>query len=97
MRCFIDDDIVHVSGSVRAVDVTKCAKVTSASLHAQTTLGFVKDVQAGTCQMRHLTAKGPGDCELIPLTLYNLKGSGLRAICILAHASRCSGGVGFDV
>ena len=52
------------------------------SLHAQSTLGFIKDVQAGTCEMRHVTGRGPKDFEKIPIKLYNLKGSGLRAICI---------------
>ena len=32
--------------------------------------------------MRHATDKGPHDYESIPVKLYNLKGSGLRAICI---------------
>ena len=52
------------------------------SLHAQSTLGFVKDVQAGTCMMRYLTGEKPSDFEMVEVTLYNLKGSGLRAICI---------------
>ena len=31
------------------------------SLHAQSTLGFIKDVQAGTCYMKHMTGSGPED------------------------------------
>ena len=52
------------------------------SLHAQGTLGLVKDVQSGTCQMKHRTGTGEKDYELVTIKLYNIKGSGLRAICI---------------
>ena len=51
-------------------------------MHAQSTLGFIKDVQAGTCFMRHETTSKKDDFELVELQFYNLKGSGLRAICI---------------
>ena len=52
------------------------------SLNAQSIPGFVNEVQADTREMRRLTGRGPADFERIPIKLCNLKGSGLRAMCI---------------
>ena len=43
------------------------------SLPAQSTLGIVKDVEAGLCYFKHEKDTAP---------LYAVKGSGLRALCI---------------
>ena len=50
-------------GSVSAQGVLRSHEMTGEtplliSLHAQTTLGFIKDVAAGTCEMKRVT--GPG-------------------------------------
>ena len=42
------------------------------SLHAQSTLGFQKDVEQGTCTMKRRTGDGPEDYERMEITLYNL-------------------------
>ncbi len=42
------------------------------SLHAQATLGFVKDAAVGTCYLKHYD----DSCQM-----YEVRGSGLRAIC----------------
>ena len=75
------DGSVSAQGSIRSHEMEGDTPLLI-SLHAQSTLGFIKDVSAGTCEMRHVTGRGPDDFERIPIKLYNLKGSGLRAICI---------------
>ena len=60
------------------------------SLHAQSSLGFVKDTQRGTCYIRHVWGPCPGGTELVEITLYNLRGNGLRTICISTFPSGAS-------
>ena len=76
-----EDGSVSAQGTIRSNEMSGETPLLI-SLHAQSTLGFIKDVQAGTCELRHKTGKGTDEYEKIPIRLYNLKGSGLRAICI---------------
>ena len=52
------------------------------SLHESSILGSIKDVYEGTCYMKRRTGDKPDGYEGVEIALYNLKGSGHRAICI---------------
>ena len=63
----------HAEGTVMSNELAKDDHFMLLSLQAQATLGLVKDVADGTCFMKSYNSSIP---------LYEVKGSGLRAICI---------------
>ena len=80
-KCEAKDGICCSQGTIRSNEIPGDMPLLI-SLHAQSTLGFIKDVEEGTCFMKYRNGGNPDGVELVEITLYNAGGSGLRAICI---------------